>query len=65
MVALTPCFSSRPWSTLSPTGERTALETGVRTQRKADRPLLLDAVSALASSSPSSPDSRTDIKESE
>lgn len=53
------------WSTLSPTGERTALETGVRTQRKADRPLLLDAVSALASSSPSSPDSRTDIKESE
>lgn len=53
------------WTAESPSGERTALETGVRTLHKSDRPLLLDAVSALASSSSSSPDSRTDTKESE
>lgn len=53
------------WSAVSPSGERTALETGVRTLHKTDRPLLLDAVSALAASSSPSPDSRTDIKESE
>lgn len=53
------------WTAASPTGERTALETGVRTQLKTDRPVLLDAVSALAASPSATPDSRTDIKESE